>query len=423
MDQRVKHKGLKGLKGWRVLGLTFLAVLLLLAACGQQGSQPASGGQDGGSESGNKGGEAKGEILIGGIFDITGGTGDVGQPYAEGAKAYFEYVNDQGGINGNKVRLIDIDYAYQVPQAIEAYQKLTQQDKVIGILGWGTGDTEAMKELIAEDKIPYISGSYSENLADVEAHPYNFLTAATYSDQAKIAIKWFVDNWKESRPPRMALLYNDTPFGRSPVEDAKAFAESLGVEVVDEQVIEVTALDASSQLLNMRSKNPDFAIIQQTWGATSTILKDAKRLGIETQFMGLNWTAGEGVISLAGDAAEGFIGVIIHALPGEGVEKVPGLAEIESYLKGKGKTLADINQKFVQGWHSAKVMLEGARLADELTGEGLRKGLEKLNQFDTGGLGAPITFTEENHRGTVYARLGQVKDGKWEMITDYITYE
>jgi len=413
----------KGLKRWNIWGVLALAALLLLAACGQQGAQQTTTNpQDSasGDQQASGGGQ---EILIGGIFDITGGTGDVGAPYADGAKAYFEHINAQGGVNGNPVKLIDIDYAYQVPQAIEAYQKLTQQDKVIAILGWGTGDTEAMKELIAEDKIPYISGSYSENLANVEAHPYNFLTAATYSDQAKIAIKWFVDNWTEDRPPRMALLYNDTPFGRSPVEDAKAFAESLGVEVVDEEVIEVTALDASSQLLNMKAKNPDFALIQQTWGATSTILKDAKRLGIDTQFIGLNWAAGEGIIDLAGDAAEGFIGVIIHALPAEGVDNVPGLAEIESYLQGKGKTLADINQKFVQGWHSAKVMLEGVARADELTGEGVKKGLEQLKDYDTGGLGAPITFTEQSHRGTVYARLGQVKDGKWEIITDYITYE
>ncbi|MDQ0339931.1 branched-chain amino acid transport system substrate-binding protein [Caldalkalibacillus uzonensis] len=414
MNQNMKKKGFKH---WWTMGMMVLAAVLLLAACGQETS---GGTGNGGGSSGDDSGEV---IRIGGIFDITGGTGDVGEPYAQGAKAYFEYVNEQGGLDGKEVKLFDIDYAYDVSQALEAYRRLTQQDKVIGILGWGTGDTEAMKELIAEDKIPYISGSYSENLTNVEEHPYNFLSAATYSDQARTAIHWFVENWTEDRPPRMALLYNDTPFGRSPVADAKAYAESLGVEVVDEQVVDITALDASSQLLNMRSKEPDFALIQQTWGATATILKDAQRLGIETQFLGLNWAAGEGVIPLAGDAAEGFIGVIPHAFPFEGLDQVPGLAEIEEYLENKGKSLDDINQKFVQGWHSAKVMLEGARLADELTGEGLRRGLEQLNEFDTGGLGAPVTFTEDNHRGTTAVRLAQVKDGQWEIITDYISYE
>lgn len=389
-------------KGWKV-GLGLLIVALVLGGC----SSSTSGGSD--------------VIKIGGLFDITGPTGDVGKPYAEGAIAYFEYVNNQGGINGKSVELIDIDYAYEVPQALKFYKQLTQQDGVVGILGWGTGDTEAMKELIAEDKIPYISGSYSENLTDVKAHPYNFLAAATYSDQARTAIKWIKDNWEGSGNPKLALLYNDTPFGRSPVEDAKAYAEKIGVDVVDEQVVGLKSLDASSQLLNMKKKDPDFAIIQETWGATATILKDADKLGLDTKFIGLNWAAGEGLLPLAGDSAEGFIGVIPHAFPFEGTDAVPGLAEIEEYLQNKGKSLSDVDQKFVQGWASAKIMLEGARLAgDEVTGESLKDGLEQLNNYSTGGLAAPVTFTAESHRGTNQVRLAKVRNGQFEIITDYI---
>ena len=66
----------------------------------------------------------------------------------------------------------------------------------------------------------------------------------------------------------------------------------------------------------MEKKNPDYAIIQQTWAATSTILRDAKTLGIETQFIGLNWASGEGVIDIVGaDVAEGYIGILITCIP------------------------------------------------------------------------------------------------------------
>jgi len=97
-------------------------------------------------------------IKIGGIFDLTGGTGDVGSPYAVAAKDYINYVNKQGGINGKKIELIDTDYAYKIPQAVAAYKDM-QSKGVIAILGWGTGDTEAMAPMIATDKIPYISAS------------------------------------------------------------------------------------------------------------------------------------------------------------------------------------------------------------------------------------------------------------------------
>ena len=409
---------------------SFAALLLVigvLAACsggsqssGQQensGTSGSSGEKEstGGSESG---GEAKGTIKIGGIFDLTGGTGDVGTPYAEGAEAFFEFIKDEQ-INGYNVELIGDDYAYKIPEAQKMYQKLKSKDKVAAILGWGTGDTEALRQQIAADKLPYISASYSENLKNIEESPYNFLAAASYSDQARSVIKWIKEN-HTGGTPTLAFLYNDTAFGKSPIEDAKEFAAEMGVEVVDEQVVDLQALDATSQLLNMEKKNPDYAIIQQTWGATATILKDAKKLGIDTQFIGLNWAAGEGLLPVAGDAAEGFIGVITHAFP---YEDLPGLEEIKTYLDGKGKTLEDIDQKFVQGWVSAKIMIEAMKLADDPTsGEGIRGGIEKLSSLDLGGLAAPVTFSADNHAGTNQIRLAKVENGKFAVFTDYIGY-
>ncbi|WP_313800197.1 ABC transporter substrate-binding protein [Cytobacillus sp.] len=362
--------------------------------------------------------DGKGTIKIGGIFDLTGGTGDVGTPYAEGAEAYFDFIKDEK-INGYKLELIGDDYAYKIPEAQKMYQKLKSKDKVSGILGWGTGDTEALRQQVAADKLPYFSGSYSENLKDIKESPYNFLTAASYSDQARSALTWIKEN-HSGGTPKIALLYNDTAFGKSPIEDAKSFAKELGMEVVDEQIIDVQALDAISQLLNMEKKKPDYAIIQQTWGATATILKDAKKLGIDTQFIGLNWATGEGLIPLAGDAAEGFIGVVTHAFP---YEDLPGMEEIKKYLEEKGEKLDDKNQKFIQGWVSAKIMVEAIKIADDpTTGEGIRKGIEQLKDLDLGGLAAPVTFTSDNHAGTGKIRLAEVKGGKFEVITDYISY-
>lgn len=363
--------------------------------------------------------DVKGTIKIGGLFDLTGGTGDVGTPYAEGEKAYFDYLSKQGPVNGYTLELIGDDYAYKIPEAQKLYQKLKSSDKVSAILGWGTGDTEALRQLVAADKLPFISASYSENLKNMDESPYNFLAAASYSDQARSVLQWIKDN-HSGENPTVALLYNDTAFGKSPIQDAKDFAKEIGVEIVDEQVVDLKALDATPQLLNMQKKNPDYAIIQETWGATATIIKDAKKLGIDTQLIGLNWSTGEGLLPITGDAAEGFIGVVTHAFP---YEDLPGMAPIKEYLESNGKTLADINQKFVQGWVAASIMVEGIKLADDpTTGEGIRAGLEKISNLEFGGLAAPVTFSADNHAGTNQIRLAEVKNGKFEIFTDYIGY-
>jgi len=280
-------------------------------------------------------GFAQQTIKIGGIFDITGGTGDVGTPYAEAARDYIKYVNKYGGVNGKQIELIDTDYAYKIPQAVAAYKDQVSKG-VIAILGWGTGDTEAMAPMIATDKIPYISASYSEHLV-FDKTPYNFIGATTYSDQARLALQWIKDNWKDkSRAPRVALIYNDTGFGRSPIQDAEDFAKKIGVEIVDKEIVGLTALDATTQLLNMQKKNPDFAINQHTLMATATILKDAKKLGLKNKFIGLNWAFSEKLIEMAGDASEGFMAPIPFAFWTETkVKGVQFMQKVRKEISGK----------------------------------------------------------------------------------------
>ncbi|NYF24786.1 ABC transporter substrate-binding protein [Sporosarcina sp. JAI121] len=393
--------------------LGFMSVFVL-GACAEDNA-------DAGGEVAN----GKRTVVVGGLYDITGATGDVGTPYAEGEQAYFKYLKSKGGIEGLNIELNGKDYAYAIPEAQKIYQALRDKEKVSAVLGWGTGDTEALRQQVANDELPFFSASYSESLKDIGESPYNFLAAASYSDQGRSVLKWIKDNHKGA-DPTVALLYNDTAFGRSPIEDIKAYAAEIGIEIVDEQVVDVQATEAQSQLLNMKKKNPDYAIIQETWGATATILRDAKTLGIETQFIGLNWASGEGVIAIVGDeVAEGYIGILSHALP---YEDLPGIAEVKEYLDTEGKTLEDIDQKFIQGWTTAKILASGIEEAaknhpdGDLTGEEIRTGLESIKDLDLGGLGAPVSFSAESHMGTDQTRLGIVKDGKWEPLTDYFSY-
>lgn len=383
--------------------LALVLVVTLAAACAKEAPKT----------------QAVQEVKLGGIFDLTGGTGDVGAPYAAGVTAYVDWINSKGGVNGRQVKLIGIDYAYQIDRAVEAYNKLVSQEKVPAILGWGTGDTEKMVAFISRDKIPYMSASYSENLLRISDHPFNFLIAASYSDQAKVALKWIKENYKGT--PKVALIYNDTGFGKSPVDDAKKFAAEIGVDIVDEQIVDLKALDATSQLLNMDKKGVTHAIIQETSNATATVLKDAKKLGLKTQFIGLNWAADEIVLGLAKEAAEGYVGVSPFAFP---YENVPAMKDVEAAFAKQNKKLTDLTQKHVQGFLSAMVMLEAyKRAGDNLTGEGIAKAFESMQNFDTGGLGAPVSFSKDSHRGSEKVKMIQVKNGKWEATTDWISYK
>ena len=377
-----------------------VALLSLLASACQPGAAPA--GQ-------------KGPIKIGGIFDLTGATSDVGAAYADGVKDYVTFLNESGGVNGRQINLISDDYSYQIPKAEELYNRLVSQENVILIMGWGTGDTTALTPRVTRDKKPFMSASYAEDLvADVTRTPYNFMIGTTYSDQARILLSYIKKNWKESRPPKVSMSFSDTPFGKAPVDDAKAFMRENGIEEGPDVVVALNSLDMSPQLLAVKSANPDFIIMNHVQGPTAVEAKSAKQAGLENTVLGtLNWGAGEKTIELAGSAADGMLGVVPFAFVHE---DLPGLKEIKDFNDKRGKDWKQLPINYVQGWVSMKVMAEGIkRVQGEVTGESVKKALETIKDFDTGGITAPITFSDKSHKGSPSARVfkADASANKW----------
>jgi branched-chain amino acid transport system substrate-binding protein len=396
-----------------------LALALALAACGQQAPTPAPGGATGGGAAPAPSGEP---IKIGAIFDLTGATADVGTPYSKGQIAYIDWRNANGGVAGRPLQLISQDYAYEVPRAEELYTQFVTQDGVVVFSGWGTGDTEALKGRISEDQIPFISASYSAELADPAKTPFNFLVAPTYSDQMIIAMKWALEDWKakgNTGAPRFAYLFNDSPFGRSPLADGTAFAQANGVETPLEVPSPRGATDLTPQLTQIRDFGANYVFLQNVSTPAALAIKNARSLGLDIQFVCLNWCANELLIKLAGADAEGVVGAIPFDPAAEGAK-----VALE-FAKEKGIDYGGATSTFVQGWTAMSILVAGIEktLADgkELTGENVRNTLQTMGEIDTGGVTQPIIFTETDHAGAKSLRLFQVKNGAWEAITDFIS--
>ena len=101
------------------------------------------------------------DIPIGHLVDFTGATSSVGKPFGEGVADAIKWINQQGGIEGKKIRSDMVDYSYKAPRAVATYKRWKSRLKIIAVQGWGTADTEALMETIARDKIPFFSGSWA----------------------------------------------------------------------------------------------------------------------------------------------------------------------------------------------------------------------------------------------------------------------
>ena len=355
-------------------------------------------------------GEAQGVIKIGNLVDLTGPTSDQGKDIAQGRIDAVQYFNERGGVNGKKLELVSVEYGFQPPRAVAAYKRFVEDDKVLLVLGYGTPDTEALRPYITKDKIPYVSGSYSGHLTDPRQTPYNFPGGIDYTSQIRIFLNYVKETWTDkSRKPRVAFIFADNAYGRAPIEAGRLYAKEIGVDLVDEEIIPTVLTDATSQLLTMKKKDPDYAYINTNTQWVPVVLKDSYKLGLKTKYVVNNYGIDERTPKLAAEAAEGVMGIQDVAYWGE---NVPGM-----------KTLMEFHQKhhpgdthaspYMRGWLWVIVSVEAMKRAgDNPTGESLKKALESLKDFDTWGITPPFSYTNEDHRPTNRARLVMVQGGK-----------
>lgn len=376
---------------------------------------------------GGAGPDAQEPVTVGAIFDLTGATSDVGQPYAEGVRGYVNWLNENGGVEGRQVELLSEDYAYEVPRAETLYEQFVGDGAVV-FMGWGTGDTEALRSKIAQDQIPFMSASYSHVLGDPEEAPYNFLVGTSYSDQFFIALDWIMEDWQsrgESGAPTVALMHHPSPFGESPWRyGGEEYANELGIEA-QAFAMPSGAPDFTAELSRIQDFGAQYIVFQTVSSPAAQAVQDARGLGMDDVTMVcLNWCADEILVELAGNAAEGAVGVIPFTPP---TVDVPGFEPIREYVEAQGSTLEEETLHYPQGWVTMQVMIEGVRRVlqdgNELTGENIKAALETVNEYETGGITAPVTFSSEEHYGTKALRLYQVQDGQWTQLTDFRSVE
>jgi len=347
-------------------------------------------------------------IKIGHLADLTGPTGEVGKPYAQGVQDYKDWVNKNGGINGKQIDMPMFDYAYDKNKAVNQYKKY-KEDGVVAIQGWGSGDTEALSKSTGDDKIPYISASYSAHLTDPAKTPYNFFCAPDYTTALRAGLKYLKDSWKEKRAPKIVFIYPNVPYGIAPIKGGKEYAKELGFEVLSDENVDLKAIEANSQLLSVKNKGADFAWTGGTTNSTAVILKDAKKLGLTTKFFSNIWGIDETTPKLAGGAEEGALvmaGSVVYGAP------VPGMGQLEQASRYPGAPVTH----YIRGYVSMMVLAEALKIADkkgQLNGPGVKAALETLKDFDTGGLTpAKLTFTPTDHRPSMTVNIMEMQKGR-----------
>src|SRR5881409_4164911 len=161
--------------------------------------------------------QAKADIVIGLQCDRTGATQIVGTVLCPGFHDYIALVNSKGGVEGHKIKALEIDHEYKVPPAVESYER-HKKEGAVTMAVYGTPHIYALAAKLTEDRIPGTSPGFgSAAAADGTRYPYIFPIAATYWSQATAAVKFVKDQLGGSlKGKKIAFIFYDNPAGREP---------------------------------------------------------------------------------------------------------------------------------------------------------------------------------------------------------------
>jgi len=403
-----------------LLGIVVVVVVVAAAAAFLLGMQQAAPG-------GAPAQEQK-VIKIGALCDLTGPTSDVGKPYCLGVLDAVEWFEKNNPLpKGYKVDLAWVDYSYKIPEAQAAYSRFKALG-VVAIIGWGTGDTIALAPTVAQDRIPYISASYSGELMKKET-AYNFFPQTDYSSQGRAMVQFVVEKWKEMhggnppRPPRLGLAYPNVPYGTTPIPAIKDMAKQLGVEVCPDQIVELTATDATAQMLKLKECGADFIWAGGTAASSLVIMRDAKKVGLNAPVFINVWGGNEQYFRANPDATEGnyYLTSIVVYYPDIEKGDTPGAKIIKEFAREKGRApYTDLNAAYVRGWANVNLLYRALREVIErgweITGENIWKALTSIRDWDFSpleGLTAEkLTYTPEDRRPQMTVMFYKISKGE-----------
>lgn len=249
------------------------------------------------------------EIVIGGSIPMSGVFSFAGIGIHAGIQDYVKIINDSGGIEGYKLRYVPEDSGYKVDVSVAAFKKITSQNKVDFYYGDSTGFSKTINpELNRMDSILMSGASFATELNDPEKYPYQFLAGPDYTEMFSILLRYIA---QEKPGAKVAFVYSDTEFGRDPIEASRKVAEELGLKVALELMTPPGSVDVSTETAKMRRAKPDYTIFHgYILAPIPEFIEQARKMGLDTKFMGTFWTMDNSTVMQMGDVGDGFMGVM-----------------------------------------------------------------------------------------------------------------
>jgi branched-chain amino acid transport system substrate-binding protein len=341
--------------------------------------------------------------------------------------AFFQMINDEGGINGRKVSFISYDDGYSPPKTVEQARKLVEDDNVLLIFNsLGTPTNSAIHLYMNQKKVPQLfvaTGASKWN--DPKHFPWTMGWQPTYQTEGRIYAKHIL---KEMPHARIAIMYQNDDYGKDYV---KGLRDGLGAKaasmIVDEQSYETTEPTIDWQVVSLRSTGADVFFNVATPKFAAQAIKKMSEIGWKPLHILNNVSASIGsVMKPAGfENAQGIVSAayLKDATDPQwknDADMKAWNAFMDRYMPGADKSDASD----IYGYSVARTMVQVLKqCGDDLTRENVMKQAADLRNFEPGLLlpGIAINTSPTDFAPIEQLQLMKFKGQIWQLFGDVIS--
>jgi branched-chain amino acid transport system substrate-binding protein len=333
------------------------------------------------------------EIRIGQWGPQTGPAAPWGS-VARGSKLLFDIVNEEGGINGRKIKYFIRDDMYNPAQTAAVVKELVERQGVFAFVGGvSAAGGLAVKDYLAQNKVIWVGPATSVREYVFPVQPYLFSVYPLYEDEASILTKYIVDTLKLKK---LGIMYQNDSYGKNGLEGCKQRLATYKMALVAEIPIEPTEKDLGSQILRLKSSGAEAVLMYVNPTSAVIALKTAANVGFKPQWVSSNTLSDYPLMfKISGGLWEGVITGNFGEVPDS---KNPLMVK----YREAAKRLAPEERWgtfYSAGILFADPIVDALKKAGRnLSTEAVLKALNSIRHYQT--IGPTINWSEKQHQGS-----------------------
>jgi len=361
-------------------------------------------------------GVSKTEIVIGTIQDLSGPLAGYGKQARNGMQLRVNEINEQGGVQGRKLKLLTEDSGYDPKKAVLAAQKLVNQDKIFIMAGHlGTAQNNAAMPVQFEKNVINFMPLTAAREMYEPTHRLKYALLSSYFDQMRTTLPRMV---KDKNAKKVCAIYQDDEFGLEVLRGAEAGLKSISMEMTEKTSFKRGATDFSSQVAKMKASGCDLVVLGTIIRETIGTIAESRKNGFNPVFFGSVAAYTDLIHKLGGKAMDGMYATMSVQNPYTDEASQPIRFWANKY---KTKFNEDPTVFSAYGYTMIDILIQAAQKAGPtLTTDSFVKAMDTMT-IPPDIFGAPqLTYTARQRLGSDLSRLSQIQDGKWKVVSEYV---